>query len=132
MLRWKPNMDAICESLLGTSIATWKGKEQKITGVRYPTMERRLLIYREGLELVFVFKDRIDLFTLAVYRRQVTIHGDCPLDGLFLRAAEMFDLSSQEWGDIARRMPKHSKIKSICARRARPVQVQKVELPIAA
>jgi len=49
---------------MGRSVYDANGK---VKWVEYPTLTRRLQIYREGLELIIVFRDYDDLFALAVY-----------------------------------------------------------------
>src|SRR5437588_3823956 len=45
--------------------------------------------------LVETFRDRQDLFELAIYRRQVS-EGDISMDKLFFEVAESFDLTYAE------------------------------------
>ena len=113
LVRWKPTIQHVCDSLMGTSTLV-NGVRQ----VKFPTLARRMAIYEEGLNLISVFGDRDDLFTLAVYRRQVRPIGSISLDSRFLELAEALNLSRTEWEMLAARMPADSRIKSICEHRA--------------
>lgn len=129
MYRWRPSVSTICEPLLGTSLYGTKADgTHGIVGVSYPKTKRRHLLYREALELVIIFKQRADLFTLAIYRRQVTREGGIPLDELFLEVAETFRLSPREWSDLAIRMPKRSAIRKTCLERAKVSSVSVLAL----
>lgn len=100
---------------MGTSI---KNSEGTIVGVKYPSLARRLAVYEEGLNLIAVFKERDDLFTLAVYRRQVHTTCGISLDTRFLQLAEQFALTALEWEMLAVRMPEGSSIYARCRARA--------------
>ncbi|MDB5189551.1 MAG: hypothetical protein JWL82_508 [Parcubacteria group bacterium] len=115
MYRHKPSINDICAPLFGSSIKDTNGK---ITGVRYPRLEERYRLFREGIELVKVFRDYSDLFTLAKHRRQVTRRGGIPMDILFFNLACEARFSKKEWEMIATRMPDRSPIYSACWRRA--------------
>jgi hypothetical protein len=144
MYRWRPKVDSICEPLLGTAVpfcvrkggqdanGNYKNEfsmhevqrrdpEHYYSGsvVHYPRIRRRLKLYREGLELVVVFGEREDLFKLATYRREVTIH-DISADSLFIEVAERLSpaLTSTEWHLLATRMPKNTWVHNECERRA--------------
>ena len=122
MERYRPSVNQICEPLLGSSIRT---KEGIITGVSYPPLARRLALFREGLELVIVFKRVEDLFTLATYRRQVTQRGGLPLDRLLFETARTLGLTKTEWQHLAERMPEKAPIRAACLLEAAP-ESQKV------
>ncbi len=122
MVYFRPNVNHICDQLLGSPVYggyDQQKQERVITAVKYPEMDRRLRIFREALQIVFVSRGHADLLTLALYRRQVTETGDMPLDLLFLRAAEMFSLSEEQWEALAVRMPMDSWIYRQCKHRAR-------------
>jgi hypothetical protein len=121
MLRWRPSVNSICEPLLGASMYAAVENDRKIIGVRFPEMESRLQIFHEGLELVWVFRRRTDLFALATYRRQVTETGDMPLDILLLLMADRLNLSTDNWKRFAERMPDDSWVKQECEKRSVPV-----------
>lgn len=123
MYRHKPTINSICEPLLGTSI---RGTEGSIVGVRYPSFPESCRIYREGLEVVHVFRDYDDLFTLAMYRRQVADTG-IVLDMLFLELAIAARFTSEQWEELRIRMPINTPIYDACARRANPVLVLAAE-----
>lgn len=116
MYRWHPSVDTVCELLLGSSV---RNEEGQIVGVRYPKPRERHAIYREGLELIEVFREKKDLFALALYRRQVTRRGDIAHDRLFLSLANSFRLSCAEWAALSVRMPTGSRVRNECLRRAR-------------
>jgi hypothetical protein len=107
MYRGKPSIHVICSPLFGTATA-------------YPTLTRRHELYREGIEVLLVFQDhaehRTDLFTLAIYRRQVTSRGGITLDPLFFEIALRMQpaLTSEEWESLAQRMPECAPIKRAC------------------
>ena len=115
MYRHKPSINLICESLLGSSV---RDKNGRICGVAYPTLSRRCEIYREGIEIVTVFQDYRDLFSLAVYRRYVTQCGGIPMDMLFFNLAMKGDFSREDWEILALRMPEYADIRAACLRRA--------------
>lgn len=120
MYRYKPTINSICEPLLGTSIRDQTGA---ITGVRYPTLAERCRIYREGLEVVYVFRDYEDLCTLAMYRRQVSDTG-MVLDQLFLELAYAASFTRDQWQELLVRMPADTPIHAVCLKRARePVPI---------
>lgn len=116
MSRWHPTINTVCERLLGASSCYLDDGEIKWGRARYLGFDEAMLVYREGLELIAVFKERSDLLSLAMFRRQVTVEGDISLDGLFLELAEEFDppLTPEEWGDLAVRMPQNSWILATC------------------
>lgn len=120
LVRWRPTIDAVCERLLGSSTYFEDESGARRGCVRYLSLETGTLLYREALELIIVFRQRSDLFSLATYRRQLTTEGDIDLDGLFLELAEecVPALSCEEWDMLAERMPKNSKILAICQERA--------------
>ena len=103
LYRWRPTVNFVCEPLMLMDLR----------------LARRRLLYREALELVIVFKQRSDLFTLALHRRQVATYG-IPLDHLFLSVAEGFDppLSAEEWRRLAERMPEKSFVRKACLEHA--------------
>lgn len=115
LYRHKPSVNHICEPLLGTSLRNEKGK---IIGVKYPTLAERLKIYREGIEVVRVFKDYDDLVTLAMYRRQVTRRGGIHIDLLFFNLACDAHFPQTTWAMLAERMPDRAPIYQACRRRA--------------
>jgi hypothetical protein len=116
MYRHKPTMNSICCPLLGTTV---RNPDRTIAGVKYPRFEDACDIYREGLELVHVFRDYSDLFALAMYRRQVSEYG-LILDQLFLELARDADFSTESWGMLALRMPEGTPVHEICLRKAKP------------
>lgn len=122
--RWKPNMNTVCEPLLGRPVHD--RETGKVVGVTYPSLTHRLEIYREGLRLIEVFGERTDLFTLAVYRRQVREIGPVSLDWLFLELAERMvpALSPREWGMLSVRMPERSHILNVCLERSCPANIR--------
>ncbi len=115
LVRWKPTILYVCGSLMGTS----RKRENGSYEVKFPRIARRLAIYEEGLNLVALFRERDDLLTLAVYRRQVLPSGAISLDTRFLELADSFDLSSVEWEMLAVRMPEHSSIRAVCEARSK-------------
>lgn len=115
MYRHKPTISSICEPLFGTSIR----RNGRIVGVSYPRLDDRLRIYREGIELIRVFRECTDLFTLATHRRQVTRRGGIPLDRLFFELACEAGLSRTQWEVLALRMPDRAPIYEACLDRAR-------------
>lgn len=115
--RYKPTINSICEPLLGTSVRDSTGA---ICGVRYPTFVECCRIYREGLEVVHVFRDYEDLFTLAMYRRQVSDAG-IVLDMLFLELAHAAALTPLQWQELLVRMPPDTPIHAVCLSKAHPV-----------
>jgi hypothetical protein len=115
MYRHKPSIGQICGPLMGTSIRTAGGC---ICSVRYPEFSERLRLYREGMELVVVFKEYADLFTLALYRRQVC-EEDIQMDVLFFNLALEAGFQKSQWDSLAQRMPECSWIRGACERRAR-------------
>lgn len=117
MYRHRPTINSICEPLLGTPIRDRTGA---VTGVRYPMLAERCRIYRESLEVVYVFRDYEDLFTLAMYRRQVSDTGMF-LDLLFLELALAASLTPEQWQELLIRMPEDTPIRRACERRACPV-----------
>ncbi len=121
MYRHKPSIHLLCEPLLGSSIRNQGGK---IVGVKYPTLSRRIEIYREGIELVSVFMEKSDLFALAVYRRYVTQRGGVPIDLLLFNLALELTLSPDEWKMLQMRMPDKAPIHDACLRRAHFGKVQ--------
>lgn len=120
MSRWLPSVNALCEPLMGVPIYQYDlaANQLKIVGVKYLKTRRRHLLYREALELVKVAQKRDELFTLALYRRQVTREGGIPLDTLFLDLAETFNLTPSEWLILAERMPRRSEVRRICFERS--------------
>jgi hypothetical protein len=115
MYRHKPSMHLLCEPLLGSSIRNAAGK---IVGVRYPTLSRRMEIYREGIELISVFMEKSDVFALAVYRRYVTQRGGVPIDLLLFNLALDLNFSVEDWEMLRVRMPDKAPIYDACFRRA--------------
>ncbi|MGE5541221.1 MAG: hypothetical protein ACM3TU_02970 [Bacillota bacterium] len=114
MHRHKPHVRDICGPLMGTSIR----REGVTVGVKYPCLDDRLRIYREGLELVYVFREYKDLLDLAVYRRQVTRRGGIPLDRLFYELACAAEFLPTAWAMLAQRMPDRAPIRDMCLRHA--------------
>jgi len=104
-------MYMICGALDGRSVYDANGK---VKWVEYPTLTRRLQIYREGLELIIVFRDYDDLFALAVYRRYVTQRCGIKMDEIFFTLALEAGLTPERWEDLARRMPDRSLIRGQC------------------
>jgi len=115
LVRWKPTIWHVCGSLMGTS----RKRENGSYEVKFPRIARRLAIYEEGLNLVALFRERDDLLTLAVYRRQVHPVGAISLDARFLELADSFNLSVVEWEMLAVRMPEHSSIRTACEARTK-------------
>ncbi|HEX5774898.1 MAG TPA: hypothetical protein VFY28_02990 [Candidatus Paceibacterota bacterium] len=114
MYRHKPRIADICGPLMGTSVR----KNGVVVGVKYPCLSDRLRIYREGLELVYVFREYRDLLDLAVYRRQVTHRGGMPLDRLFYELACEAQFLPAQWKMLAERMPDRAPIYAECLRHA--------------
>lgn len=114
MYRHKPLMYSVCSPLLGTPV---RNADRVIVGVKYPRFEDACDIYREGLELIRVFRDADDLFALAMYRRQISMRG-LVLDQLFLELAHDAVLKPEAWGMLAVRMPEGTPIHEICLRKA--------------
>ena len=110
----KPTINSICEPLLGTSVRDASGL---ISGVRYPSFSDACRIYREGLEVVHVFRDYEDLFTLAMYRRQIADTGIL-LDMLFIHLALAAGFTPAQWQELLVRMPVDTPIYAACARRS--------------
>ena len=121
MYRHKPSMHLLCEPLLGSSIRNAAGE---IIGVKYPSLSRRIEIYREGIEIISVFREKCDMFSLAVYRRYVTQRGGVPTDLLLFNLALALELSPEEWEMLRLRMPEKSPIRGACFRRAYYVRIQ--------
>ena len=126
MYRWHPTINAICEPLLGASVRVREEEvidgvtqvKEIIIGVDYPRKIRRLRLFKEALDVVRIFRNQEDLFTLAVYRRQVTKTGNMHLDPAFIELAETFDLLAEDWRKLAERMPRRSRILAHCEARA--------------
>ena len=112
----KPNINVLCYTLLGSSTYNVDGK---IVGVTYPSLTRRLEIYREGIEIVSVTREKSDLFSLAVYRRYITRRIGLPLDEMLFNLAIDLRFSFDEWLQLEVRMPDKSWIRGACANRAR-------------
>lgn len=129
MVRFWPTINAICEPLMGSSKAYPVNGGTKYH-VTYPSKERCFGIYREAVELIKSRRVREDLFILSIYRRQVTEEGDIWLDELFFELAETFALTPEEWGVLALRMPRCSRIRRLCLKRAH--LPREVPLPLAA
>lgn len=115
MYRYKPSISSICGPLMGSSVRDAAGT---ITGVRFPPLAIRTSIYREALELVHVFREYEDLFTLAVYRRQVCEEG-LVIDQLFIELADAAGFTPAQWRELSLRMPDGSPIRRECERRGR-------------
>lgn len=114
MYRHKPTISDICGPLMGTPFR--RGGE--IMGAKFPSLNDRLRMYREGLELVRVFRDYRDLLDLAVYRRQVTRRGGIPLDGLFYELSCEAAFPPAIWKMLAERMPERAPVRAACMRHA--------------
>lgn len=114
MYRHRPRIPDICASLLGVPVRI----NGEIVGVRYPRLDTRLRVYREGIELIVVFRDYEELITLAMYRRQVTRRGGIPLDLLFFNLACEAGFTGAQWQQLAERMPDRAPIRAACLHRA--------------
>jgi hypothetical protein len=122
MKRFKPTINSICDELMGTTLHESYEEDGKlkwrICGVRYPEPSRQFELYREGIELVRVFKEKDDLICLAGYRRQVTEPGDYHMDVLFFNLGVELGLTREEWKNLHERMPEGSWVQGACYRRA--------------
>lgn len=121
MNRWFPTVNSICEPLLGHSVRD--RKNDRIVAVKYPPMASKYRMYREALELVAITKNRSELLTIAVYRRNVS-PGHLELDRLFIALGDR--LEGTPWDLIKVRMPHNTWVRAQCvvrANEARPTAI---------
>ncbi len=121
MERWKPSINAICEPLLGS---TRRSRETNLIEVRYPTPDRAIELYCEGIELVRVFGEPSDLVSLALHRTYVAPDwlDDNWMDVAFFNTAIDLGIHGIQWLSLAERMPEHSWIRGACVRRSHGCQ----------
>jgi hypothetical protein len=110
----KPSIRVLCGPLMGTS--RYDSHTGAICGVNYPIRSRRIELYREALRVLLIFRDREDLFHLALYRRQITSIASAKYDSIYMKCLRRAvpALSQKDWRRIAKRMPRHAHIRKEC------------------
>ena len=137
LVRVQPNIRIICEPLMGVSV--WNGKRWR---VKYLHPRERVKIYGRALAVLEKWKTRDDIFSLALYRRQVASTNFRGIFSLVLyrrqiASANLLDideaffrvaldarpsLTGAEWRMLAERMPMFTPILSRCLRQARSLE----------
>lgn len=108
LLEYKPHIALLCEPMFGRTVRGTHGP----MNVR-PSLELRINLYLEALDIIREFNQVDDLLRLGVFRREVTrVAGleviDRPFYELVLHLQVRRKLSSKQIKKLAERMPKDS------------------------
>lgn len=115
LVRYKPSIHPICEPLFGCTVDVRDQYKRLVRSyVVFPSLTRRVELYRQALGIVAAFRVATDLFELAQYRRQVTnVIGVPEIDEPFMQLVIKADpaFSAEELLQLSERMPCRSSVR---------------------
>ncbi len=112
----QPSIHIICDPLMGISVRD--GEQWR---VKYLHSRERIRIYERALQVLVKWRTRDDLFSLALYRRQVACANLPDVDEAFFAVALQMrpHLTCMEWRMLAERMPEFTLILNQCKEQVR-------------